>query len=110
LIVDTHVIVSPPNLYLVFSLHQKKPPPQHHTKQQTETATDEIVNGRQSNFYSEEKEELLTFVYVPCLWHLLVIPDVLAPGQQHLDSGLLKGKIRVGKVNLPVVQIFFSIR
>jgi hypothetical protein len=36
-----------------------------------------------------------------------VIPDVLAPGQQHLDSGLLKGKIRVGKVNLPVVQIFF---
>jgi hypothetical protein len=36
-----------------------------------------------------------------------VIPDVLAPGQQHLDSGLLKGKIQVGKVNLPVVQIFF---
>jgi hypothetical protein len=36
-----------------------------------------------------------------------VILDVLAPGQQHLDSGLLIGKIRVGKVKLSVIQNIF---
>jgi hypothetical protein len=33
--------------------------------------------------------------------------DVLAPGKQHFDRGLLIGKIRVGKVNLPVIQNIF---
>jgi hypothetical protein len=34
---------------------------------------------------------------------------VLAPGQQHLDRGLqiADRKIRVGKINLPVIQNIF---
>jgi hypothetical protein len=46
--------ILPPNLYLIFT---KKPPPQHHPKQQ------KSPNGRQSNFYTEEK----------AAWHVMCL-------------------------------------
>ncbi|EFX87485.1 hypothetical protein DAPPUDRAFT_311877 [Daphnia pulex] len=47
-------------------------------------------NRRQFNSYTEEKAlKAVISVHVPCLQ---MIPDVSAPRQQCLDSGLLKGK------------------
>jgi hypothetical protein len=54
----------------------------------------------------EGKEELLTFVFALSM-ACVSDSDGLAPGKQHFDRGLLIGKIRVGKANLPVIQNIF---